>query len=82
MIKTINLPDIGEGLVDGEVVEWIKNVGDKVVKNKPVVIIMTDKTTVEMTSSNNGIMKKHYYNAGELAKVNQPLYDIEIAENE
>jgi len=47
-IHTVNLPDIGEGVVEGEVLEWLKAVGDPVSQDEPVVIVMTDKATVEL----------------------------------
>lgn len=78
-ITTVTLPDIGEGVVDGEVLEWLKNVGDKVQKDEPVVVIMTDKATVELPALESGIISKHYYNEGALAIKDKPLYDIETA---
>lgn len=47
---TVTLPDIGEGVVEGEVIEWLKNVGDRVAQDEPVVVVMTDKATVELPS--------------------------------
>ena len=47
-IFTVNLPDIGEGVVEGEVVEWLKKEGDTLAQDEPVVQVMTDKATVEL----------------------------------
>lgn len=76
----VNLPDIGEGVVEGEVIQWLKQVGDSVLEDEPVVIVMTDKATVELPAPVKGKIKKHYYQAGEIAIKDQPLYEIE--ENE
>lgn len=79
-IYTFILPDIGEGVVEGEVIEWFKKEGDPVSKDEPVVSVMTDKATVELPSPVSGKLVKRYYAVGEIAKVDQPLYDIETQE--
>lgn len=78
MIYTINLHDIGEGVSEGEVIEWLKNVGDSVKQDEPVVIVMTDKVTVELPAPYPGTISKHYVKPGELSFRDQPLYDIEV----
>lgn len=75
---TVNLPDIGEGVVEAEVVEWLKNVGDSLLQDEPVVVVMTDKVTVELPSPYPGKLARCYYQAGEVAKLDLPLYDIEL----
>ena len=37
------LPDIGEGVVEGEVVQWHVGIGDTVIEDAPIVVLMTDK---------------------------------------
>jgi pyruvate dehydrogenase E2 component (dihydrolipoamide acetyltransferase)/2-oxoisovalerate dehydrogenase E2 component (dihydrolipoyl transacylase) len=80
-IHTVNLPDIGEGVVEGEVIEWLKNVGDPLAQDEPVVIVMTDKATVELPAPYPGILFKQHYQPGQVAYKDQPLYDIEIADS-
>ena len=46
-IYAFKLPDIGEGVVEGEVVEWMVAVGDTVAEDQPILSVMTDKATVE-----------------------------------
>lgn len=79
-IHTVTLPDIGEGVVEGEVIEWIKNVGDSVRQDEPIVIVMTDKATVELPAPYPGKILKQYYRPGEISIKGQPLYDLELAE--
>lgn len=76
-IVTVNLPDIGEGVVDGEVIEWLKKENDPVNQDEPVVIVMTDKATVELPAPCPGKVVKHYFKEGEIAHLDKPLYDIE-----
>ena len=50
MAYEFKLPDIGEGLTEGEVVTWLVKEGDQVVDDQPMVEVMTDKATVEITA--------------------------------
>lgn len=71
------LPDIGEGIQEGEIVRWIKKEGEAVNEDEPFVEVMTDKATVELTSPRKGTIAKHYLKEGEMAKVGQVIVDIE-----
>lgn len=84
-IVTVTLPDIGEGVVEGEVIEWLKKINDPVMQDEPVVVVMTDKATVELPSPSAGILIKQHYQPGQIAIKDKPLYEIEVnaeAENE
>ena len=52
------LPDIGEGVVEGEVVKWLVKLGDTVREDQPMVEVMTDKATVEIPSPRAGVIKE------------------------
>lgn len=73
------MPDIGEGVVEGEVIQWLKRVGDSVGQDEPVVIVMTDKATVELPSPYPGKLTKQHYQPGQNAIKDKPLYEIELA---
>ena len=75
-IVTVNLPDIGEGVVEGEVVEWLKKVGDSLKQDEPVVVVMTDKATVELPAPEPGILKAVFWKVGDMAITGKPLYDL------
>jgi pyruvate dehydrogenase E2 component (dihydrolipoamide acetyltransferase) len=79
-IFTVKMPDIGEGVVEGEIVEWLKKIDDSVQQDEPVVIIMTDKATVELPSPYPGKLVKQYFAPGQMAQCDRPLYDIETSE--
>jgi pyruvate dehydrogenase E2 component (dihydrolipoamide acetyltransferase) len=79
-IFTVKMPDIGEGVVEGEVITWLKKIDDKIEQDEPVVVVMTDKATVELPSPTPGKLVKQYYKEGEMAQRNEPLYDIETAD--
>ncbi|MBW7876410.1 MAG: 2-oxo acid dehydrogenase subunit E2 [Candidatus Cloacimonetes bacterium] len=78
-IFTVLLPDIGEGVVEGEVIKWLKNVGDALAQDEPVVQIMTDKATVELPAVKPGKLAKQHIAEGKIAEKDKPLYDIELA---
>lgn len=76
-IFTVRMPDIGEGVVEGEVIEWLKKEGDLVAKDEPVVVVMTDKATVELPSPYSGTLAKQHCKVGEMAVKDHALYDIQ-----
>jgi pyruvate dehydrogenase E2 component (dihydrolipoamide acetyltransferase) len=71
------MPDIGEGVVEGEVVAWKVKVGDKVRLDQPIVEVMTDKATVELPSPRAGTISKINYKDGEICPVGKVLVEIE-----
>ncbi|MEK6976595.1 MAG: dihydrolipoamide acetyltransferase family protein [Candidatus Thermoplasmatota archaeon] len=77
MTFQFKLPDIGEGIQEGEIVRWIKNEGDAVKEDEPIVEVMTDKATVELTSPRKGVIKKCHFAEGDMAKVGQVIVEIE-----
>jgi pyruvate dehydrogenase E2 component (dihydrolipoamide acetyltransferase)/2-oxoisovalerate dehydrogenase E2 component (dihydrolipoyl transacylase) len=78
----VNLPDIGEGVVEGEIIAWLKPVGALLKQDEPVVVVMTDKATVELPAPIPGRLVKQHYQPGEIAKKDKPLYEIEPLQEE
>ena len=78
MSKDFILPDIGEGIVECEVIEWKVKEGDLVEEDQVVVDVSTDKAIVEIPSMYNGRVTKLYYAEGDIAKVHGALFAIEI----
>ena len=77
-IVTVTLPDIGEGVVEGEVIEWLKKINDPVFQDEPVVVVMTDKATVELPSPCVGVLIKQHFQPGQIAIKDKPLYEIAV----
>ena len=73
------LPDIGEGIVEGEVTEWHVEVGDEVAEDQPLVEVMTDKATVVIPSPREGRILETRGKVGELVRVHSTLVVIETA---
>lgn len=77
MTFKFKLPDIGEGIQEGEIVRWIKKEGDAVNEDEPIVEVMTDKATVELTSPRKGKLAKQHFKEGEMAKVGAVILEID-----
>jgi len=81
MKKEFILPDIGEGIVECEVIEWKIREGDIIEEDQIVVDVSTDKAIVEIPSMYNGRITKLHHAAGDTAKVHSPLFAIEVEED-
>ncbi|HET8791512.1 MAG TPA: 2-oxo acid dehydrogenase subunit E2, partial [Modicisalibacter sp.] len=68
------LPDIGEGIVECEVVKWLIAEGDEIEEDQPVVEVMTDKALVEITAPEAGRVTRLYCKQQENAQVHAPLF--------
>lgn len=76
MVFEFRLPDVGEGVAEGEVVKWLVKEGAEVKENQPLVEIMTDKVNVEIPSPKKGTVLKLNAKEGEVVKVGQVLLVI------
>ena len=56
MAFEFKLPDIGEGVVEGEIVKWLVKPGDRIEVDQPMVEVMTDKATVVIPSPKKGVV--------------------------
>lgn len=63
------LPDIGEGVAEGEIVEWLVNEGDIVAEDDPMVEVMTDKATVTIGAPSAGTIADVRFGVGQTAQV-------------
>jgi 2-oxoisovalerate dehydrogenase E2 component (dihydrolipoyl transacylase) len=70
------LPDIGEGIVECELVEWLVKEGESVVEDQPIADVMTDKALVQIPAMHSGVIETLYYKQGEIAKVHSPLFSM------
>ena len=73
------LPDLGEGVVEGEIVKWLVKPGDAVEEDQGVVELMTDKATVTVPAPRAGKVVSVHGKEGEIAKVHHPLLTLEVS---
>jgi pyruvate/2-oxoglutarate dehydrogenase complex dihydrolipoamide acyltransferase (E2) component len=76
MAYEFKLPDLGEGLTEGEVARWLVAEGDEIAEDEPLVEIQTDKTTVEIPSPAAGKIARILVAEGEVAPVGAVLVVI------
>lgn len=69
MADEFKLPDIGEGLAEGEIVKWLVAEGDSVAEDQPLVEVMTDKATVEIPSPRAGTVERLVASEGDIVKI-------------
>ena len=77
MAYEFKLPDIGEGVVEGEIVKWLISAGDSVDVDQPLVEVMTDKATVVIPSPTAGTVKETIGAEGDLVEVGKVIALIE-----
>src|SRR5256885_14193659 len=80
MLYEFRLPDIGEGIAEGEVVRWLVKEGDVLQEDQPMVEIMTDKATVEIPTPRAGRVAKLMFAEGQVCPVGKVLITIEVAD--
>jgi pyruvate dehydrogenase E2 component (dihydrolipoamide acetyltransferase) len=74
------LPELGEGVMEGEIVKWLVKEGDDISEDQPLVEVMTDKATVAVPSPKKGRVLKMHGLEGEIAKIHALLVTMEVDE--
>ncbi len=78
MIKVFKLPDLGEGLTESEIVEWLVAPGDEVTLNQHIADVETAKAVVELPSPFAGVVSVLHQPAGVVVHVGEPIVSFEI----
>ncbi|MFG3301383.1 dihydrolipoamide acetyltransferase family protein [Micromonospora chersina] len=80
-IKTFNLPDLGEGLTEGEILAWLVKVGDDIELNQPIVEVETAKAAVEIPAKWAGRVQAIFHPEGTTVEVGSPIISIDTDPN-
>lgn len=75
--KNVQLPELGEGVTEGELVKWLVKVGDRISPDQPVAEMMTDKATVEVPSPIAGVVKEIQKKEGDVVEVGAVMLVVE-----
>src|SRR5262244_3174124 len=75
----VKLPDIGEGIAEGEIVRWLVKPGETVREDQPLVEVMTDKATVEIPSPRAGVIAALAAAEGQVVPVGSVIVSIALA---
>lgn len=78
-MSTFNLPDLGEGLAEAEIVRWHVNVGDVVAVDQPMLAVETAKAVVEVPAPFAGTIKTLHGKPGDVIATGAPLVEFETA---
>ncbi|MFI9642764.1 dihydrolipoamide acetyltransferase family protein [Micromonospora sp. NPDC051925] len=76
-IKEFNLPDLGEGLTEGEILAWLVKVGDVIELNQPIVEVETAKAAVEIPAKWAGEVRSIFHPEGSTVEVGTPIIAID-----
>ncbi|MEM8726591.1 MAG: dihydrolipoamide acetyltransferase family protein [Pseudomonadota bacterium] len=75
---TFNMPDVGEGVAEAEIVEWQVKVGDRIEEDQHIVDVMTDKATIDIESPVTGTVIEVAGEAGDIVAVGGMLLVVEV----
>jgi pyruvate dehydrogenase E2 component (dihydrolipoamide acetyltransferase) len=79
MLMELRLPDVGEGIAEGEIVRWMVAEGARVKEDEPLVEVLTDKADMEIPSPADGVVTRILAGAGQTVKVGDVIALIETA---
>lgn len=77
MAFVFKLPDVGEGMAEGEIVQWYVSVGDTIQEDEPLLELQNDKLAQDIPSPVTGTVSKILVEVGTVASVGDPLIEIE-----
>lgn len=77
MATDVKLPELGEGVTEGELVKWLVKPGDSVKADQPIAEVLTDKATVEVPSPIAGVVKEVKFKSGDVVKVGATMITLE-----
>ena len=75
-MTTFNLPDLGEGLPEAEIVAWHVKEGDEIQVDQPMLSVETAKAVVDVPSPYTGRIIKFHAHAGQTVETGRPLVDL------
>ena len=78
MQRELKLPDVGEGIAEGEIVNWLVEPGDQVTEDQPVAEVETDKAVVEVPSPIHGTVTSLHASEGEVVAVGSVIVTFEV----
>ena len=78
VLEIINLPQVGESIVEGTIAKWLKHPGDTIKQYEPLVEVVTDKVSMEVPSPIEGTISKFLAEEGETVAVGSPILEIDV----
>ncbi|WP_226039650.1 dihydrolipoamide acetyltransferase family protein [Natrinema sp. DC36] len=78
MVREFELPDVGEGVAEGELVSWLVEAGDAVSEDQPVAEVETDKALVEVPAPVDGTVRELHVEEGEIVPVGTVIISFDV----
>jgi len=78
MVREFELPDVGEGVAEGELVSWLVEAGDAVSEDQPVAEVETDKALVEVPAPVDGTVRELHVEEGEVVPVGTVIISFDV----
>ena len=78
MLKEVLLPDLGEGIDSADVSEILINPGDSVSIDDIILVLESDKASMEIPAEDTGVVKEVFVSAGDEVKTGAPLISVEL----
>nr|CCA20888.1 dihydrolipoamide succinyltransferase putative [Albugo laibachii Nc14] len=76
--EVVRVPSMGDSISEGTIVQWVKEKGDHVKKDEVVVVIETDKVSVDIRSPKSGILEEMLAKVDEMVQIDAPLFRISL----
>src|SRR6516225_7460047 len=73
MAVELEMPELAESVIEGEIVKWLVKEGEHVKQDQPLVEVMTDKVTVEVPSPYEGVLLKQIAPEGAVVPIGKPI---------
>merc|ERR1719385_606219 len=81
-VSTINVPNMGDSISEGTLVEWTKNIGDLCAVDDVVAVIETDKVSIDIRTDFAGVITEQLAGIDDTLEVNAPLFKIDTSKSE
>ncbi|MFW6152809.1 MAG: 2-oxo acid dehydrogenase subunit E2 [Halobacteriota archaeon] len=78
MVHEFRLPDVGEGVSEGELISWLVEEGDTITEDQPLAEVETDKALVEIPSPVNGTVRERRYEPGDIIPVGEVFVTLDV----
>jgi len=82
MERELELPDVGEGIAEGEIVQWLVESGDQVTEDQPLAEVETDKAVVEVPSPEDGTVTQLHADEGEIVAVGSVIVTFDVGDGD
>ena len=79
MVRAFELPDVGEGVAEGELISWLVEAGDEVSEDQPVAEVETDKALVEVPAPVDGTVRELHVEEGAVVPVGTVIISFDVA---